>query len=126
MYRQLLSVVVQLGVLSAEKSMYTLSLWIWVSVKRRTQINFGCSMSAALTSRLWRARSRGYLEIVAVCGVRLTVLPLSRQSQRSQTEAVTFLANHDDSRALYAIPGTPSAAVSGWPGLLCDWRCVSH
>ncbi|XP_028840318.1 polymerase delta-interacting protein 2-like isoform X2 [Denticeps clupeoides] len=26
-------------------------------------------------------------------------------SQRSQTEAVTFLANHDDSRALYAIPG---------------------
>nr|KAF6296639.1 DNA polymerase delta interacting protein 2 [Myotis myotis] len=25
-------------------------------------------------------------------------------SQRSQTEAVTFLANHDDSRALYAIP----------------------
>lgn len=27
------------------------------------------------------------------------------QSQRSQTEAVTFLANHDDSRALYAIPG---------------------
>lgn len=28
------------------------------------------------------------------------------QSQRSQTEAVTFLANHDDSRALYAIPGT--------------------
>lgn len=31
-------------------------------------------------------------------------LPVS-QSQRSQTEAVTFLANHDDSRALYAIPG---------------------
>lgn len=31
-------------------------------------------------------------------------LPFS-QSQRSQTEAVTFLANHDDSRALYAIPG---------------------
>ncbi|XP_065140541.1 polymerase delta-interacting protein 2-like isoform X1 [Paramisgurnus dabryanus] len=26
-------------------------------------------------------------------------------SQRAQTEAVTFLANHDDSRALYAIPG---------------------
>ncbi|KAL0994625.1 hypothetical protein UPYG_G00125060 [Umbra pygmaea] len=26
-------------------------------------------------------------------------------SQRSQTEAVTFLANQDDSRALYAIPG---------------------
>ncbi|XP_051978666.1 polymerase delta-interacting protein 2-like [Xyrauchen texanus] len=26
-------------------------------------------------------------------------------SQRSQTEAVTFLANHDESRALYAIPG---------------------
>ncbi|KAJ7309006.1 hypothetical protein JRQ81_008291 [Phrynocephalus forsythii] len=26
-------------------------------------------------------------------------------SQRSQTEAVTFLTNHDDSRALYAIPG---------------------
>ncbi|KAA0716255.1 polymerase delta-interacting protein 2 38 kDa DNA polymerase delta interaction protein [Triplophysa tibetana] len=26
-------------------------------------------------------------------------------SQRSQTEAVTFLANHEDSRALYAIPG---------------------
>lgn len=26
-------------------------------------------------------------------------------AQRSQTEAVTFLANHDDSRALYAIPG---------------------
>uniref|UniRef100_A0A8C9VKW1 Polymerase delta-interacting protein 2 n=1 Tax=Scleropages formosus TaxID=113540 RepID=A0A8C9VKW1_SCLFO len=26
-------------------------------------------------------------------------------SQRSQTEAVTFLASHDDSRALYAIPG---------------------
>uniref|UniRef100_UPI003AADA737 polymerase delta-interacting protein 2-like isoform X2 n=1 Tax=Centroberyx gerrardi TaxID=166262 RepID=UPI003AADA737 len=26
-------------------------------------------------------------------------------SQRSQTEAVTFLASHDDNRALYAIPG---------------------
>uniref|UniRef100_A0A4W2G4P1 Polymerase delta-interacting protein 2 n=1 Tax=Bos indicus x Bos taurus TaxID=30522 RepID=A0A4W2G4P1_BOBOX len=31
-------------------------------------------------------------------------------SQRSQTEAVTFLANHDDSRALYAIPAPPFVA----------------
>ncbi|KAG7275102.1 hypothetical protein CRUP_009462 [Coryphaenoides rupestris] len=31
-------------------------------------------------------------------------------SQRSQTEAVTFLANHDDSRALYAIPAPPFTA----------------
>eukprot|EP00079_Xenopus_tropicalis_P032993 XP_017946764.1 PREDICTED: polymerase delta-interacting protein 2 isoform X2 [Xenopus tropicalis] len=31
-------------------------------------------------------------------------------SQRSQTEAVTFLANHDDSRALYAIPVPPFLA----------------
>nr|XP_023661038.1 polymerase delta-interacting protein 2 isoform X2 [Paramormyrops kingsleyae] len=31
--------------------------------------------------------------------------PHPKASQRSQTEAVTFLANHDDSRALYAIPG---------------------
>lgn len=33
------------------------------------------------------------------------------QSQRSQTEAVTFLANHDDSRALYAIPGMPRILI---------------
>lgn len=32
-------------------------------------------------------------------------------SQRSQTEAVTFLANHDDSRALYAIPGLTMSAM---------------
>lgn len=36
------------------------------------------------------------------------------QSQRSQTEAVTFLANHDDSRALYAIPGVPTSRVSSF------------
>lgn len=36
------------------------------------------------------------------------------QSQRSQTEAVTFLANHDDSRALYAIPGMRS--YTDWSG----------
>lgn len=33
------------------------------------------------------------------------IIVVLSQSQRSQTEAVTFLANHDDSRALYAIPG---------------------
>lgn len=39
------------------------------------------------------------------------------QSQRSQTEAVTFLANHDDSRALYAIPGMPHILIHPCPSL---------
>ncbi|XP_075052777.1 polymerase delta-interacting protein 2 isoform X1 [Mixophyes fleayi] len=37
--------------------------------------------------------------------VLIDVRDFSHISHRSQTEAVTFLANHDDSRALYAIPG---------------------
>lgn len=41
------------------------------------------------------------------------------QSQRSQTEAVTFLANHDDSRALYAIPGIHMQ--TGQDTLASDW-----
>lgn len=53
------------------------------------------------------------------------------QSQRSQTEAVTFLANHDDSRALYAIPGMqphagPSLYITVKLAALLKWFSVDQ
>ena len=50
-------------------------------------------------------RGNNYISNMILLHVILTDAPFCLCIQRAQTEAVTFLGNQENSRALYAIPG---------------------